>query len=110
MIVTIQVLKQLNNKSQSPIRNQRQVIGLLVALGMIPLSMCNYKHDKHKNLEDNVQKIKVDLFKYYESFAKNLSDKLTQDLLSTLEIEERQFNNTNPNPRRKIYNIFRYSR
>ena len=65
------------------------LFGLFV-FGIIFLLVNAYNSENDSKLEDAGVKLKKDLSSYYQSFTKNLLDKVTQDITLNLELEDKK--------------------
>ncbi|AFZ36172.1 Forkhead-associated protein [Stanieria cyanosphaera PCC 7437] len=64
----------------------------LVVFGIIFLLINAYNQDNNLMMEEASEKLKKDLSGYYQSFVKNLVDKIIQDFNLALESEDRKIN------------------
>lgn len=65
----------------------------IIIFGVIYLLVNAYKKDDNLKLEEAGEKLKKDLASYYQSFAKNMLEKVIQDLNLALELEDRRITN-----------------
>ena len=71
------------------LRNTPWLFGIII---FILISFTTYAYQKNNSLklEELAEKLKKDLSNHYQSFAKNLAERLVQDFSVALEIEERR--------------------
>ena len=69
----------------------RGFIFLAVSPIIVPCLLFSYKQERKEKSEEAVERLRKDLLSHYQSIVKSLADKLTQHLITLVEVEERQF-------------------
>ncbi|MBE9166576.1 FHA domain-containing protein [Pleurocapsales cyanobacterium LEGE 06147] len=81
-------------KDLSSIFNQQPwIFGLVVSVVTV-LLVNSYRKENDNKIEEVEQKLKKDVANYYQSFTKNLLEKIIQDLNLALEVEDNKINNS----------------
>lgn len=70
-----------------------EYVAVLLIAGLIGFIIYDFVRTKHLKRSEAGEKLKKDMISYYQSYVKDRSDKVIQEILITLEIEEQRLKN-----------------